>query len=272
MTTTDTAIDTAIEPAPATPAPTWCAPRLPDERPRLRAPRRPARGRGVRARRPAARRADVVIFNTCAVRENAANRLFGNLGQLAPVKRARPGMQIAVGGCLAQKKRAGIVDKAPWVDVVFGTHNLGALPDLLERARHNERGAGGDPGVPRGLPLHAAHPARVRLRGVGLDLAWAATTPAPSASCRACAARSGTAGPATCSPRSRRSSPRAPSRSPCSGRTSTPTASASATGAPSPSCCAPAGRSTGSSGSGSPRRTRPPSPTTSSRRWPRRPT
>jgi len=80
---------------------------------------------------------DLVVFNTCAVRENADNRLYGNLGQLRPVKAARPGMQIAVGGCLAQKDRGEIVDRAPWVDVVFGTHNLGALPALLERARHN---------------------------------------------------------------------------------------------------------------------------------------
>ncbi|MDN5861166.1 MAG: tRNA (N6-isopentenyl adenosine(37)-C2)-methylthiotransferase MiaB [Pseudonocardia sp.] len=82
--------------------------------------------------------ADVVVLNTCAVRENADNRLYGNLGHLRPVKQARPGMQIAVGGCLAQKDRDTIVAKAPWVDVVFGTHNVGALPVLLERARHND--------------------------------------------------------------------------------------------------------------------------------------
>jgi tRNA-2-methylthio-N6-dimethylallyladenosine synthase len=81
--------------------------------------------------------ADVVVFNTCAVRENADNRLYGNLSHLAPVKRSRPGMQIAVGGCLAQKDRSEIVRRAPWVDVVFGTHNVHALPVLLERARHN---------------------------------------------------------------------------------------------------------------------------------------
>jgi len=80
---------------------------------------------------------DVVVFNTCAVRENADNRLYGNLGHLRPVKDAHPGMQIAVGGCLAQKDRAEIVKRAPWVDVVFGTHNIGSLPVLLERARHN---------------------------------------------------------------------------------------------------------------------------------------
>lgn len=80
---------------------------------------------------------DVVVFNTCAVRENADNRLYGNLGHLRPVKDRHPGMQIAVGGCLAQKDRGDIVRKAPWVDVVFGTHNIGSLPVLLERARHN---------------------------------------------------------------------------------------------------------------------------------------
>jgi tRNA-2-methylthio-N6-dimethylallyladenosine synthase len=84
---------------------------------------------------PDGEQADVVVFNTCAVRENADNRLYGNLGHLAPVKAKHPGMQIAVGGCLAQKDRATIVEKAPWVDVVFGTHNIGSLPALLDRAR-----------------------------------------------------------------------------------------------------------------------------------------
>ncbi len=87
---------------------------------------------------PDGEQADVVVFNTCAVRENADNRLYGNLGHLAPVKAKHPGMQIAVGGCLAQKDRSTIVEKAPWVDVVFGTHNIGSLPVLLERARVQE--------------------------------------------------------------------------------------------------------------------------------------
>jgi tRNA-2-methylthio-N6-dimethylallyladenosine synthase len=81
--------------------------------------------------------ADVVVFNTCAVRENADNKLYGNLGQLRPTKTKNPDMQIAVGGCLAQKDRGDIVKRAPWVDVVFGTHNIGSLPALLDRARHN---------------------------------------------------------------------------------------------------------------------------------------
>ncbi|HVQ95211.1 MAG TPA: tRNA (N6-isopentenyl adenosine(37)-C2)-methylthiotransferase MiaB [Mycobacteriales bacterium] len=86
-------------------------------------------------RAPAGAPVDLVVFNTCAVRENADNRLYGNLGHLRPVKDAHPGMQIAVGGCLAQKDRGEVVRRAPWVDVVFGTHNIGALPVLLERAR-----------------------------------------------------------------------------------------------------------------------------------------
>ena len=83
--------------------------------------------------------ADVVVFNTCAVRENADNKLYGNLGQLRPAKTRNPDMQIAVGGCMAQKDRSTIVQRAPWVDVVFGTNNIGSLPALLDRARHNKR-------------------------------------------------------------------------------------------------------------------------------------
>ncbi|MGV0716798.1 tRNA (N6-isopentenyl adenosine(37)-C2)-methylthiotransferase MiaB [Mycolicibacterium sp. XJ662] len=82
--------------------------------------------------------ADVVVFNTCAVRENADNKLYGNLSHLAPRKQSDPNMQIAVGGCLAQKDRDTVLQRAPWVDVVFGTHNIGSLPVLLERARHNK--------------------------------------------------------------------------------------------------------------------------------------
>jgi tRNA-2-methylthio-N6-dimethylallyladenosine synthase len=82
--------------------------------------------------------ADVVVFNTCAVRENADNKLYGNLSHLAPRKQTDPDMQIAVGGCLAQKDRDAVLRRAPWVDVVFGTHNIGSLPTLLDRARHNK--------------------------------------------------------------------------------------------------------------------------------------
>ncbi|HJD49624.1 MAG TPA: tRNA (N6-isopentenyl adenosine(37)-C2)-methylthiotransferase MiaB [Candidatus Corynebacterium intestinavium] len=82
---------------------------------------------------------DVLVFNTCAVRENADNRLYGTLAMVKPMKDRNPGMQIAVGGCMAQKDKDAVVDRAPWVDVVFGTHNIGSLPTLLERSAHNQR-------------------------------------------------------------------------------------------------------------------------------------
>jgi tRNA-2-methylthio-N6-dimethylallyladenosine synthase len=81
---------------------------------------------------------DLVVFNTCAVRENADNKLYGNLSFLAPRKKRDPNFQIAVGGCMAQKDKELIIKRAPYVDVVFGTHNIGSLPILLERARVEE--------------------------------------------------------------------------------------------------------------------------------------
>lgn len=81
---------------------------------------------------------DLVVFNTCAVRENADNKLYGNLSFLAPRKKIDPNFQIAVGGCMAQKDQDAIIKRAPYVDVVFGTHNIGSLPLLLERARIEE--------------------------------------------------------------------------------------------------------------------------------------
>ncbi|MDD7384313.1 MAG: tRNA (N6-isopentenyl adenosine(37)-C2)-methylthiotransferase MiaB [Actinomycetaceae bacterium] len=85
--------------------------------------------------------ADVLIINTCSVRENAVTRLFGNLGQLESVKAERPGMQIAVAGCLAQQMGDEMVVRSPAVDAVLGTNNLDVLPVLLDRARHNHEAA-----------------------------------------------------------------------------------------------------------------------------------
>ncbi|HEX5587412.1 MAG TPA: tRNA (N6-isopentenyl adenosine(37)-C2)-methylthiotransferase MiaB [Acidimicrobiia bacterium] len=79
--------------------------------------------------------ADVVVLNTCCIRENADNKLYGHLGRLKALKASRPDLQIAVGGCLAQKDRELIVERAGHVDVVFGTHNLAHAGALLERAR-----------------------------------------------------------------------------------------------------------------------------------------
>ncbi|MEA2686875.1 MAG: tRNA-2-methylthio-N6-dimethylallyladenosine synthase [Actinomycetota bacterium] len=84
--------------------------------------------------------ADLVLLNTCCIRENADNKLYGHLGHLKSVKDRHPDMQIAVGGCLAQKDRDLIQQRAPQVDAVFGTHNVGRAVDLLREAA-----AGGRP-------------------------------------------------------------------------------------------------------------------------------
>ena len=78
---------------------------------------------------------DLIVMNTCAVRENAAERMYGTIGLWAKLKRQRPNLQIAVGGCMAQLDREKIAKKAPWVDAVFGTKNIGSLPQLLDQAR-----------------------------------------------------------------------------------------------------------------------------------------
>ena len=79
--------------------------------------------------------ADVVVLNTCCIRENADNKLYGTLGNLKPLKEANPDLQIVVGGCLAQKDRDVIQERAGHVDVVFGTHNVHRATELMAAAR-----------------------------------------------------------------------------------------------------------------------------------------
>ena len=79
--------------------------------------------------------ADLVVFNTCTIRENADLKLYSALGHIKALKEANPEMQVAVGGCMAQKDRGKIQEVAGWVDVVFGTHNINQAPELLRRAR-----------------------------------------------------------------------------------------------------------------------------------------
>ena len=81
--------------------------------------------------------ADVIVLNTCCIRENADNKIYGALGHLKTLKEQNPDLQIAVGGCLAQKDRDGIMDRAGHVDVVFGTHNVHRAVDLLDRAQEH---------------------------------------------------------------------------------------------------------------------------------------
>jgi len=80
--------------------------------------------------------ADVVYINTCTIRENADNRMYGNLGQLKAVKDLNPAMMLVVGGCAAQKDRDLVRERAPWVDVVMGTHNLDRVLDLMDHAEN----------------------------------------------------------------------------------------------------------------------------------------
>ena len=78
--------------------------------------------------------ADVVVLNTCCIRENADNKLYGTLGHLKTWKDAKDGRRIVVGGCLSQKDKDAVQDRAPWVDVVMGTHNVHRTADLLARS------------------------------------------------------------------------------------------------------------------------------------------
>ena len=90
---------------------------------------------------PAARPedADLIVFNTCSVREKAQEKLFADLGRVKHLKRAKPGLMIAVGGCVASQEGPAVVERAPYVDVVFGPQTLHRLPELLERRRSTGR-------------------------------------------------------------------------------------------------------------------------------------
>ena len=81
--------------------------------------------------------ADVVVLNTCCIRENADNKLYGSLGWLRTWKNEREGRQIVVSGCLAQKDRDAVARKAPWVDVVLGTHNVHRAAELVRHAKEH---------------------------------------------------------------------------------------------------------------------------------------
>jgi tRNA-2-methylthio-N6-dimethylallyladenosine synthase len=78
--------------------------------------------------------ADLMILNTCAIRENAEDKVFSYLGAWGKRKKSRPNMMIAVGGCVAQDEGANLLKRAPYIDIVFGTHNLHLLPDYVLKA------------------------------------------------------------------------------------------------------------------------------------------
>ena len=139
---------------------------------------------------------DLLVLNTCAVRENAAERMYGTIGRFNRVKLVRPNLQIAVGGCMAQLDRKKIADTAPWVSAVFGTKNIEDLPKLLDQNR-----ATGKAQVQVTEQLRQfrasfpppAPPASAR----GWRFPWAAITPARSVLCPPREARKRTAAPVT---------------------------------------------------------------------------
>ncbi len=96
------------------------------------------RGIGYQAA-PSMKRADLVIVNTCAIREKAEQKVFSFLGRLAELKRRNPGLIIAVGGCVAQQEGRRILDRVPHVDAVFGTHAVGRLPDIIQRIERRRK-------------------------------------------------------------------------------------------------------------------------------------
>ncbi|HXY91104.1 MAG TPA: tRNA (N6-isopentenyl adenosine(37)-C2)-methylthiotransferase MiaB [Acidimicrobiia bacterium] len=124
--------------------------------------------------------ADVVVLNTCCIRENADNKLYGQLGRLKAVKAAKPDLQIAVGGCLAQKDREQIVERAGHVDVVFGTHNLAHAGRLLDRARTT-----GEP-VVEILEPHETYPSALPGRRDNPHSAWVTVQIGCDNSCTFC--------------------------------------------------------------------------------------
>ena len=83
--------------------------------------------------------ADVIVFNTCSVREKAQEKIFSDLGRVKHLKRANPSLMIAVGGCVASQEGGAIIERAPYVDVVFGPQTLHRLPELLARRRASGR-------------------------------------------------------------------------------------------------------------------------------------
>jgi tRNA-2-methylthio-N6-dimethylallyladenosine synthase len=123
--------------------------------------------------------ADVVVLNTCCIRENADNKLYGQLGRLKTLKHERPDLQIAVGGCLAQKDRELIVERAGHVDVVFGTHNLANAAALLERARFEGP-------VVEILEEHEAYPSALPARRDHRHSAWVTIQVGCDNSCTFC--------------------------------------------------------------------------------------
>ena len=168
--------------------------------------------------------ADIILFNTCSVREKAQEKVFHDLGRVRHLKQKNPDLVIGVGGCVASQEGDAIVARAPYVDVVFGPQTLHRLPQLIAERKAKGKAAGrrllpGDREVRR-------HARRPRSRAPApLSRSWkAAPSSAPSASSLTPAAAKCRGRSPTSSPKSPTSPRMASGKSPCSARTSTPTA------------------------------------------------
>ncbi len=193
--------------------------RVPDERARLRADRRRADGRRHDRRPTTSTTRGVVVLNTCAIRENADNKLYGNLGHLKPVKDAIPSCGSSSRAASRRRTRGSIQRKAPWVDVVVGHPRAPATCSSCCARSETDGPADGRAGVHARRSPAPCRPLARTPSGRGSRSRPGATTPARSASCRSCGARSGHARSATSSPRCRASPLVASWRSRCSART-----------------------------------------------------
>src|SRR5690606_11378832 len=104
--------------------------------------------------------ADVILLNTCSIREKAQEKVFSDLGRINQLKKKNPNLVIGVGGCVASQEGATIIRRAPYVDVVFGPQTLHRLPELIERRKHTGR-AQVDISFPEIEKFDALPPARV---------------------------------------------------------------------------------------------------------------
>ncbi len=130
--------------------------------------------------------ADVIVLNTCCIRENADNKLYGTLGHLKPLALARPDVQIAVGGCLAQKDREALLERAPFISVVFGTHNVGRAAELLREARAAGASVLEVLDAPRVEDGESAFPSALRVRPELAHAAWVTIQVGCDNSCAFC--------------------------------------------------------------------------------------
>lgn len=142
--------------------------------------------------------ADLVVINTCSIREKAQEKVFSDLGRIREVKKLHPDMRIAVGGCVATQEGDGILKRAPYVDAVFGPQTLHRLPELLRKREKTGR-AQVDVSFPEiekfdHLPVPHAQGATAFV-----SIMEAAPSTAPTAWCPTRAARKSTVRSSTCS-------------------------------------------------------------------------